>query len=262
MLFSHLLFSQKVNVERAYYRNRDEKKINIEISLNIENLELDSINRIELKNNAIIHFDKETKSDDFYTDKYFDNFNNRYRIVFQTSNKNLKTIKYVKGTFKYFTPSLTKQSIVNLNITENSYGKLIFNDSNSRIKILAIKVDSTFNKETKFKKYLKEVFKQNHLKNNKTAVKSFIKYRYSSVIPKNLKSTIFFYAENPTDKVVSLNSIFSPTVTAEFHSEKQTIWELRYFNETVPAELPINVILENKQSLREFKFKIENIKIE
>lgn len=261
LIFSNIyLLSQKVNFEKVFYRNPD----NLAIQISVDNLKLDSINRIELKNNAILRLKNSSsiQSDDFFTDLYYDNGDNKFTIIFNSKGIKLTDIKSLEGTFKYFTPTQSNTSIHQLNIDYSSFENLVYEDSKSKIKIVyldAFKIDSLKNN----KDYLKKIIKNNDLDKAlfEDAIKKHLKHRSDFKIPHNLKTNVIFYIENPTYKVVSTKFKKSgdndqPSILSEHHSDKWTIWELRYFDKPCPKTYNVEVISENEDSVRLFDFNI------
>ena len=259
-----ILFSQVVNFEKAFLRD----EINTSIQISVNGIKLDSINRIELKNKAILSLKNSSNlySDNFLTDLYFDNLDNKYTIVYNLKENNIDDLKSIRGTFKYFTPSISKNSINLLNITNSSFEKLIFEDSNSKIKIIyldAFKIDSLRNN----KRYFKKIVRNNNLDKTifQDAIDNHLGQRDNFKIPKNLQNNVIFYIESPIYKVVSnkvqkSEKYNSPEVVSEHHSDKWTIWELRYFNQSIPKDYTIEIISENEDSISEFDFNINCVK--
>lgn len=256
------LFSQIFNFEKAFIRDSE----NITIQISIDELNLDTINRISLKNSAVLTYGKSKKiySDDFLTDMYYDEDSNLFNIVFKAKPKIFNKLKSIEGTFKYLTPSISKNSIQNVNINNSFIEKLVFNDSNIRILYLnAFKIDSLINNKSEFENWKNNIISENNLDKNifETSISEYLKNRNQFKLPNHLKCNVMFYIENPTFKVVKntflkSDSYNSPEVQSEFHSDSWTIWELRYFKNRMPENYTIEFILENDESINEFNFKI------
>lgn len=97
------------------------------------------------------------------------------------------------------------------------------------------------------------------------AVTSFLKDRYQLKIPQNLSEDRVFYVENPSYKVIELeiydlNNAKISEITSEYHSEKWTTWEKRYFNgRKLPDNFVVKILLENPESIKYIDFELRDI---
>lgn len=144
------MFSQQISLNKTYIRDSYSNFKTVAIQLKFENLKLDSLNSIELTGNAEAVLSNSNKyfSDYFYTDKYFENKENKYDIVFDSINENLKFIKTLKGKLKYISFSESNNSIANILIKNEE--SIIFTDNKTGIKIFmfdAKKLDEIYKKK-------------------------------------------------------------------------------------------------------------------
>ena len=272
LLISNLIFSQQISLNKTYIRDSNPTFKTVAIQLKFENLKLDSLNSVELSGNAeaILSDSNKYFSDDFYTDKYFENKENNYDIVFDSLNKNLNFIKCIKGKLKYISLSESNNSIVKILIKNEE--SLIFEDSKTGIKIFmfdAKNLDDIYKKKRVLKAYLKNVSSKNSLDKEifSDAIMSFLKDRYQFKIPQNLSEDKVFYVENPSYKVINLeiydtNNIKFSEISSEYHSEKWTTWEKRYFDgKKIPKNFFVKILLENPESIKYIDFELKNIEL-
>ena len=272
LLISNLIFSQQISLNKTYIRDLNPKFKTVAIQLKFENLKLDSLNSVELIGNAeaILSDSKKYFSDDFYTDKYFENKENKYDIVFDSLNKDLKFIKSIKGKLKYVSLSEPNNSIVKILIKNEE--SLIFNDNKTGIKIFMLdakKLDEIYKNKKKLKTYIKSLSVKNNLNKEifSDAIMSFLKSRYKFKIPLNLSENKLFYVENPSYRVIDLeiydvNNVKISKITSESHSEKWTTWEKRYFDgENLPKKFLVKILLENPESIKHIDFELNNIEL-
>ncbi|WP_300671188.1 hypothetical protein [Soonwooa sp.] len=263
LAFGQSIFAQEFSLSKAFVRDSED----ITIQLLIKNLKLDSINRIELKKNAILKLNDGTSlhSDEFLTDNYYDKAGNTYDIVFETAPETLKKIKSISGTVKYFTPSVANKAIQRIKIDETMKDKLVF--KNLDIKVLymdALKIDSLQNNQKNFSVWKAKIVSENKLNSKlfNTAITKYLKDRYRFEMPRNLTNNMLFYIENPTyhvakNYVVKSDLYDFPEAGSEYHSKAWTFWELNYSLRSFPKNYEIELIMENKTAVKYYNFKID-----
>lgn len=277
-LLTFLLFSiqletlcQEVQLDKVFIESdRATKMLSIRIKIN--GIKLDTLNRVKLLGDAYA-FTKDSSmfiSDWFYSDDYLDNDDNHYTFVFDSIPMNIMQFARIDGKLQLFSPSEKKNSIVIVPGGILNYNNNIIPKNSDNIKVVPINafiLDKIKKRRKKFNKYLIKSISENNL-NETLFLETLNKYfdgRNQFKLPSNIEDNIIFYIENSKFKVVRIsiddNKTGKLSVMSKLNGPNSAIWEIRYFKSKLSDDFAIEVILENRESIKDFDFELLNVEL-
>lgn len=272
------LWSQTVSLNNVHIKSDSITKI-VYVKIVVNDIKLDSIKRIKIIDKAYAN----TKnlniylSDTFYSDGYLDNYNNEYVFVFDSIPNQITAFEKINGVLRYFNPSIEKKSIVNNNKGREIFDSNILQGYSSDIKVVPIDgltLHKLKKQRRKLNKYLNKVISINHLDKNlffETLNKHFNQYKEFELFDK-LSNMIIFYIEQPYFKVVSINiedsssenrnGYYSVDINYKLNGPKSAIWISKNSGEKLDHDFNVEIMYENKKSIRDFEFELLDVNIE
>lgn len=272
LFYQPFIWSQTVYVSKTISETESNYKI-VEIETLIGGIKLDSINGVKLIGNATA-YNKTSNylSHWFYSDNYLDNFNNKYTFGFDSIPEQVTLFDKIKGTLRYFTPSVEKKSILKIKNGKKNFDLNIIDQNN--IKIIPINgLELRKLNSEELKKYTDQLYKKHNIDKNSfiDIIKEFFKNHTYYSSSKKLKDLIIFYIEHPILKVVKINindsfsinrtGVKSVDTNLKINGANSSIWISSNNGKKLDDNFTIEVILENKNSILDFDFELLDVQL-
>lgn len=263
--------SQEVLLDTVFIEPDTTTKM-VSIRIEINGTKLDTLNRVKLLGDA--HADSEKSSmfisDWFYSDDYLDNEDNLYTFVFDSIPIHVEHFKRIEGKLRLFSPSKEKNSIVIVSGGIVNYNRNIIPSNPDSIKVIpinAIQLDKIKKRRKQFNSYVKRTISENQL-NETLFLETLHRYfddRSQYKLPKTIKDNIIFYIEYVDLRVVKItiedHNTGRLSDMSKLNGPNSAIWEISNFRSKFSDVFAIEVILENKESLKDFDFDLLNVEL-
>lgn len=246
-------------------RMLDPDDSNIELELEIKGLKVDEKNLIRIDNikKAKDNLGNELSRRIHIWDDYVD----KSKISFELDapSRDAKQIDVVEGTIKYFSPTVQNKGLINIKDIKKHYNENFFKGIDNKLKLVLIDAEKL--KDLKEKNRATFKTKMNEIKGISKEDDSMIQafeslFEVFTEFDDNQEKMGFYY-EDPDERIISIDvfnaegeKINSGSNTSPTEHSKTV-----YLYEPLKDNFSIQIKVESSGSIKEYSFKLNNIKL-